>query len=95
MTSSGTFGVHFVLRSNRQQDGKSAVYARITVNGTRCELALKEYLSPADWDAGKGMAMPAQILAEPFTIPSISCRQITTASTRKRISYNEYYIGEN
>ncbi|THU32539.1 site-specific integrase [Niastella caeni] len=58
MTSSGTFGVHFVLRSNRQQDGKSAVYARITVNGSRCELALKEYLSPADWNVGKGMAAP-------------------------------------
>lgn len=58
MTSSGTFGVHFVLRSNRQQNGKSAVYARITVNGTRCELALKEYLSPGDWNAGKGMALP-------------------------------------
>jgi len=58
MTSSGTFGVHFVLRSNRQQNGKSAVYARITINGTRCELALKEYLLPADWNVGKGMAVP-------------------------------------
>lgn len=58
MTSSGTFGVHFVLRSNRKQNGKSAVYARITINGTRCELALKEYLSPADWNVGKGMAVP-------------------------------------
>lgn len=35
MISLGTFGVHFVLRSNRQQNGKPAVYARITINGTR------------------------------------------------------------
>jgi hypothetical protein len=58
MTSSGIFGVHFVIRNNKQLNGKSPVYARITINGTRCELALKEYLYPADWNAGKGMAIP-------------------------------------
>ena len=56
--SSSTFGVHFVLRSNKPQLGKLPVYARITVNGTRCELALKEYLSPTDWNSGKGIAQP-------------------------------------
>lgn len=58
MTSSGTFGVHFVMRNNKQLNGKSPVYARITVNGTRCELALKEYLSPNDWNSGYGKAWP-------------------------------------
>lgn len=58
MISSGTFGVHFVLRSNKPQQGKLPVYANITVNGTRCELVLKEYLSPADWNSGKGNAHP-------------------------------------
>jgi site-specific recombinase XerD len=58
MTSSGTFGIHFVMRNNKQLNGKSPVYARITVNGTRCELALKEYLSPGDWNSGKGKAWP-------------------------------------
>ena len=59
MTSSSTFGVHFVLRSNKSQKGKLPVYARVTVNGTRCELALKQYLNPSDWNAGKGIANPA------------------------------------
>ena len=58
MTSSGTFGVHFIIRNNKQLNGKSPVYARITVNGTRCELALKEYLSPTDWNFGNGKAWP-------------------------------------
>lgn len=44
MTSSGTFGVLFVMRNNKQLNGKSPAYARITVNGTRCELTLKAYL---------------------------------------------------
>lgn len=39
-------------------NGKSPVYARITVNGTRCELALKEYLSHNDWNSGNGKAWP-------------------------------------
>lgn len=30
--SSSTFGVHFVLRSNKPQQGKLPVYARISVS---------------------------------------------------------------
>jgi hypothetical protein len=47
MTSSGTFGVHFVMRNSKKSNGKSPVCARITVNGTRSVLALKKYLSLA------------------------------------------------
>jgi hypothetical protein len=49
MRSTSTFGVHFTLRS-REQDGKHPVYARITVNKTRCELSLKQYLLKNDWN---------------------------------------------
>src|SRR6266700_3786159 len=56
MTNSNTFGVHFVLRTNREQNGKYPVYARITVNGTRCEFSLKQSLYKEDWNCGKGAA---------------------------------------
>lgn len=57
MRSSNTFGVHFILR-NRPVDGKQSVYARITVNKTRCELSLKYYLEKKNWNEGKGIARP-------------------------------------
>ena len=55
MRSSNTFGVHFTLR-NKEKNGKRPIYARITVNKTRCELSLKQYLYTNDWNEVKGIA---------------------------------------
>ena len=57
MRSNNTFGVHFTLR-NKEQNGKHPVYARITVNKTRCELSLKHNLHKNDWNEIKGIAKP-------------------------------------
>jgi hypothetical protein len=57
MRSSNTFSVHFTLRT-REQNGKHPVYARITVNKTRRELSLKQYLHKKDWNEIKGIAKP-------------------------------------
>jgi hypothetical protein len=57
MRSNNTFGVHFTLR-NKEQIGKHPVYARITVNKTRCELSLKHNLHKNDWNEIKGIAKP-------------------------------------
>jgi len=59
MKSNNTFGVHFVLRTSRtSDDDKFPVYARITVNGTRCEFSMKQSISKKDWNVGKGEAKP-------------------------------------
>jgi hypothetical protein len=59
MKSNNTFGVHFVLRTSRTgEDDKFPVYARITVNGTRCEFSMKQSISKKDWNIGKGEAKP-------------------------------------
>jgi len=50
MRNSNTFGVHFALRANRSSKGKYPIYARIVINGTRCELALKSCLTKEDWE---------------------------------------------
>src|SRR4030095_9855008 len=57
MKHSNTFGVHFTLRT-REQNGKHPIYARITVNKTRCELSPKHYLHKKDWNDAKGTAKP-------------------------------------
>jgi integrase len=56
MRSKNTFGLHFVLRP--AQKGSHAIYARIVVNGSRCELALKQIIDKKDWNAHKGAARP-------------------------------------
>lgn len=67
MNNENTFGVHYVLRNGKKdRRGLSPVYARISVNGTRCELALKHYLLSNDWDIGKGMAKPKSIELRQF-----------------------------
>jgi site-specific recombinase XerD len=58
MKSTNTFGVHYTLRQNRPVDGKFPIYVRITVNKSRCELALKSYLLKEDWNNAKGAAKP-------------------------------------
>lgn len=56
MRSSNTFGLHFVLRPAKK--GNHAIYVRIVVNRTRCELALKQGLDKKDWNTDKGAARP-------------------------------------
>ena len=56
MRSSNTFGLHFVLRP--AQKGNHAIYVRIVVNRTRCELALKQTLDKKDWNTDKGAGRP-------------------------------------
>jgi len=56
MRSSNTFGVHFILRPTPK--GNHAVYVRIVVNRTRCELGLKQAVDKNDWNSDKGAARP-------------------------------------
>jgi len=58
MRTSNTFGVHFILRMNKEKNGIAPVYARIVVNGNRIEVALKKSLSVGDWNSQKGLAKP-------------------------------------
>ena len=56
MRNSNTFGLHFVLRP--AQKGTHAIYVRIVVNGTRCELGLKQAIEKKNWNIAKGAARP-------------------------------------
>ncbi|WP_299568337.1 site-specific integrase [uncultured Pedobacter sp.] len=52
-----TFGVGFYLRTYKKNlDGTTPIYARITVNGKRVDMAVKRTIDPANWNPGKGMA---------------------------------------
>ncbi|MGB4398173.1 MAG: site-specific integrase [Daejeonella sp.] len=56
MRSSSTFGVHFILRMNKEKDGIAPVYVRINVNGARVEMSLKKSVKIADWNPSRGTA---------------------------------------
>jgi len=57
MRSSNTFGIQFVIRLPKQQKNEQAtVFARISVNGRRCEVSLKKKVNSQNWDEVKGKA---------------------------------------
>ncbi|MEO1418771.1 MAG: Arm DNA-binding domain-containing protein [Bacteroidota bacterium] len=50
-----TFALRFYIkREKTRHDGTAPIYARITVNGKRAEIALKRYILPTHWDSQKG-----------------------------------------
>ena len=45
-----SFGIDFIIRLNKKQKDKALLYARVTVNGIRTEISLKEEIMARDWD---------------------------------------------
>lgn len=58
MKSNQTFGLHYVLRLNKEKKGRYPIYARIVVNKTRVELSTKQYIPKSDWDEARDKAKP-------------------------------------
>jgi hypothetical protein len=57
MKTSQSFGVYFTIKKEKaSKDGKTAVYACVTVNKDKCFIALKQYVEVERWDYGKGEA---------------------------------------
>lgn len=54
MKTSQSFGVHFTIRKGREKDGKTAVYASITINKEKVLIALKRFVDVDSWDKGHG-----------------------------------------
>ncbi|MET0635191.1 MAG: site-specific integrase [Chitinophagaceae bacterium] len=54
MRSTNTFGVRFIIRCPKTRPNEGAIYARVTVNRQRIEIALKRTLDPAKWNGLKG-----------------------------------------
>ena len=51
-----TFNVIFHLVYEREKNEKSPVYARITINGKRIEISVKQMIAPDDWNDNRGLA---------------------------------------
>lgn len=53
MKTTSTFSIHFWANFSRVKDGHALLYARITVNGKRATIGLKQKVTVADWDIHK------------------------------------------
>ena len=53
MKTLNTFSILFWLKLANAKNGEAPLYARITVNGKRAELSLKQKIVISDWDAKK------------------------------------------
>jgi hypothetical protein len=74
MRGSNTFGLHFVLRPTPK--ATHAIYVRIVVNGTRCELALKQTIDRKDWNEviyyeGEGQKTDGLVCKGPHGSPTV------------------------
>jgi integrase/recombinase XerD len=49
MRSSHTFAIDFIIRRSKGNRQRAIIYARITVDGVRTEISLKEQIDAADW----------------------------------------------
>lgn len=56
MKKVNTFGIQFVIRKHRIIEGKAPIYARVTVNSSRCEISVKRRILVSSWNNGKGVA---------------------------------------
>ena len=55
MKYTNTFGIHFIIRLPKQRKGsKALIYARLTVNGKRTEISLKQKVEAKAWDDVRG-----------------------------------------
>lgn len=55
-TTHKTFSIAFVGKRNKTQAGKIPIYMRITVDGVRKELSLKQWIEASLWNEARGMA---------------------------------------
>ncbi len=53
MKANNSFTIDFITRLNKNDKSKALVYARITVNGERTEISLKEQVDPECWDSDR------------------------------------------
>ncbi len=54
METTQTFGIQFLTRENRDIKSGLTIYARVTVNGSRVEISLKQNIASELWDSTKG-----------------------------------------
>ena len=53
-----TFNVVFHLRTSKRTDERFPIYARITIDGRRIEISVKQMIAGDDWNENRGMAKP-------------------------------------
>ena len=57
MKSNNTFGVQFIIRTNKARaNGQVPIYVRISVDGRRVEVSLKRFINPVNWNDARGQA---------------------------------------
>ena len=55
MKANNSFAIDFIIRKSKYNRRSALIFARITVNGERTEISLKEFINPNDWDSDREM----------------------------------------
>lgn len=66
MRSTHSFAINFIKRNCSGNKNKALIYTRISVDGERAEISLKEHIHPNDWDANKEIVKGKTIEVKEF-----------------------------
>jgi hypothetical protein len=56
MRTTNTFGIQFIVRTNKSKNGLVPLYCRITVNARRVEISLKRSVESKSWNTDAEIA---------------------------------------
>lgn len=66
MKTTHTFGIQFIIRSGKKDNGTGIVYARVTVETRRTEISLKKTIAIDDWNKARGIVKGTGAEAKKF-----------------------------
>ncbi|MBN4052195.1 site-specific integrase [Sphingobacteriaceae bacterium AH-315-L07] len=92
MNDYNTFGILFFIRRDKiNNHGESPIFARVTVNGKRTDIAIKRSVDPNKWDpkAGKGIGVKENIRALNHFIETIRSK---IYSSQKKLMDNDQFV---
>jgi hypothetical protein len=85
MKANNSFTINFITRQGKNEKSKSLLYAKVTVNGGRTEISLKENIDPELWDAAR-----EEIKGNPFATKALN-KHIEDFRFRLREKYRLLY----
>jgi integrase/recombinase XerD len=53
MKTNNSFGIDFIIRISKSNKHAAHIFARITIDGDRNEISLKENIKASDWDSAR------------------------------------------
>ena len=90
MKANNSFAIDFIIRMSKNDRKSALIFARITVNGERKEISLKERINPNDWDSAREMVKGKSIEVVSWRMFEGVISSINFVSLTSNINYHGF-----